>query len=139
MAKEDDEEKEKRTAMIQEEFDKIVVQDTQAYVEEVLEDDLEPEAVEALRTAAHKLAYTMKYYDVMKDELIWFPSVPKLIMTNALQMEAELHYWEEEDEFPSEYAKALKTVVREKGHLKEGDEDAENDAYMEKLAQDVEV
>ena len=65
--------------------------------------------------------------------------ITRITIAQLKQMEAELHYWEEEDEFPSEYAKALKTVVREKGHLKEGDEDAENDAYMEKLAQNVEV
>ena len=112
-----------------------VIKDTQEYVEVNLEGEFESEAIEALWKAVRKLAYTKKFYNVMKDEIVFFPSVQGLIMKNSLQDEAEKYYWEEEDEFPLEYTKALKTVVREQGY----DENADNDAYMEKLAQDLEI
>jgi hypothetical protein len=128
-------EKEKRMIMIEEEIDKIL-KDTQVWVEKFLEEDFEKEAMDALRTAAKTLAYRKKYYDLSKDEIIYFPSVARLIMKNALQDEAETCYWEEEDEFPLEYSKALKTVVREQGLYKEEEEG--DDEYMDKLAQDVE-
>jgi hypothetical protein len=129
-------EKDNRMTMIGEEIDKIL-KDTQAWVEKHLEEDFEKEAMDALRTAAKTLAYRKKYYDLTKDEIIYFPSVARLIMKNALQDEAETCYWEEEDEFPLEYTKALKTVVRERGLYKEDEEG--NDEYMSKLAQDVEI
>eukprot|EP00934_Nitzschia_sp_Nitz4_P009322 Nitzschia sp. Nitz4//scaffold134_size62860//33645//34049//NITZ4_006328-RA/size62860-processed-gene-0.33-mRNA-1//1//CDS//3329535496//9312//frame0 len=132
-------EKEKRDAMIKEEFDKII-KDTEDYCWEALEEEFEPEAIRCLEVAAQELAYKRKYYDVVKDQIIYFPSVSRLIMTNTLQEGAEKHYYEEEDEFPAEYAKALKTVCREKGHAGDPDvENAENDAYMEKLGLDVEL
>jgi hypothetical protein len=129
-------EKEKRMTMIDEEIDKIL-KETQLWVEKYLEEDFEKEAMDALRTAAKTLAYRKKYYDVTKDEIIYLPSVSSLIMKNALQGEAETCYWEEEDEFPLEYSKALKTVVREQGMYEEDEEG--NDEYMSKLAQDVEI
>ena len=132
-------EKEDRKKLITEEFKKII-EDTTDYCWEVLEEEFEKESIEALRKAADKLAYRRKYYDVMKDDVIFFPTVARLIMTNTLQEEAEKEYYEEEDEFPPEYAKALKTVCRDKGYAGNPDEEnAENDAYMDKLAQDVEV
>jgi hypothetical protein len=129
-------EKDKRMTMIEEEVDKIL-KETQLWVEKYLEEDFEKEAMDALRTAAKTLAYRKKYYDVTKDEIVYFPSISRLIMKNALQDEAETCYWEEEDEFPLEYSKALKTVVREQG-LYEEDEEG-NDEYMSKLAQDVDI
>jgi len=132
-------EKEKRTKMIQEEFDKIIA-DADEFCLEHLEEDMDPEAVEALKKAAYKLAYVKKYYDVMKDEIVMFPSVGKLILKNDLSIEAENYYYEEEDEFPLEYTKALKTVVRSLAKTEEEIEiDEENDAYIEKLATDVEM
>lgn len=87
-----------------------------------------------------KLAYVKKFYDVMKDEIVFFPSVGKLIINGDLTEEAENHYYEEEDEWPLEYTKALKTVVRSAAKTEEETEvDAENDAYMIKLATDVEI
>lgn len=69
-----------------------------------------------------------------------FPSVGKLILKNDLSIEAENYYYEEEDEFPLEYTKALKTVVRSMAKTEEEIEiDEENDAYIEKLATDVEI
>ena len=91
-------------------------------------------------TGCPKLAYVKKYYDVMKDEIVMFPSVSKLILKNDLTIEAENYYYEEDDEFPPEYSKALKTVVRSAAKTEEETEiDEENDAYIEKLATDVDI
>jgi hypothetical protein len=131
--------KEKRVTMIKEEMDEII-KNADAFCLEHLEEDMEEEAIEALHKAAMKLAYTKKYYNVMKDEIVFFPSVAKLIMRADLTEEAEKHYYDEEDEWPLEYTKALKTVVREASKNEEDTEvDAENDAYIEKLATDVEI
>jgi hypothetical protein len=129
-----EDEKEKRMAMIEAEMEKVI-KDTQEYAEVNLEEAFGSEAFEALRKAARNLAYTKKFYDVMKDEIVFFPSVQGLVMKNSLQDEAEKYYLKEEDEFPHEYTEALKSVVREQGY----DFNADNDAYMEKLAQAVEV
>ena len=76
----------------------------------------------------------------MKDEIVFFPSVGKLIIKGDLTEEAENDYYDEGDEWPLEYTKALKTVVRSAAKTEEETEvDGENDAYMEKLATDVEI
>ena len=109
-------------------------------LEEVLEEDFEKEAIEAISKASQTLAYKRKYYDVMKDKVVYFPTVARLIMTNILQEEAEKVYYDDGDDFPPEYSKALRTVCREKGHAGDPDEEnAENDAYMEKLAEDMDI
>ena len=126
---------EKRASLLQDELEKIV-EATQDYCWNVLEEEMDPQAIEAVRRAAQELAYQRKYYDVMKDAVIYFPSVTRLIMTNTLQDRAEKYYYEDEESFPPEYTKALKTVCREQGLVKEEDS-VENDDYMEKLAQDV--
>mmetsp|Transcript_44337 Transcript_44337/g.106809 ORF Transcript_44337/g.106809 Transcript_44337/m.106809 type:complete len:138 (-) Transcript_44337:159-572(-) len=132
-------EKEKRIKMIQEEFDQIIGE-ADKFCLEHLEEDMDPVAVEALKKAANKLAYVKKYYDVMKDEIVFFPSVGKLIINGELTEEAENDYYEEEDEWPVEYTKALKTVVRAAAKTEEETEvDEENDAYIKKLATDVEI
>ena len=105
--------KERRKVLIEDELDKII-KGAHGYVQEYLEEDeFESEAIDAITKAANLLAYRRKYFDVMTDQIILFPSIPKLIMKNALQDEAEKYYWEEEDEFPLEYSKCLKTVVKE--------------------------
>ena len=102
-------EKEKRKQMIAKELETIL-QATETYCLELLEEEFEDEASKAITKAAYELAYRKKYYDVIKDEIIFFPSVAKLVMKGDLQEGAEAHYWEEEDEFPLEYSKALKSV-----------------------------
>lgn len=130
-------EKEKRAQLLKEEIDTII-KAAEDYCWERLEEEFEPDAIQAVRKAAEKLAYKRKYYDVMKDQVVFFPSVTRLVMTNTLAEAAEHYYFEEEEEFPPEYNKALKTVCRDKGLVKE-DDSPENDAYMEKLAQDVDL
>ena len=116
-----------------------VIKAAEDYCWSILEEEFDPAAINAIRRAAEELAYKRKYYDVMKDEVLFFPTVTRLIMTNTLMERAELYYYEEDDDaFPPEYSKALKTVCRESGLVKD-DESTENDDYMEKLAQDVDL
>ena len=128
-------EKEKRAVLLKIELETLI-KATEDYCWEILEEEFEPAAIKAIQRAAEELAYKRKYYDVMKDEVLFFPTVARLLMTNALTERAELYYYEEEDPFPPAYSKALKTVCRESGLVKD-DESTENDDYMEKLAQDV--
>ena len=136
-------EKEQRRKRIQDELD-VILDASHTYCQEYLEEEeMESEAGVAITKSAYELAYRKKYYDVLKDEIIYFPSVAKLIITNTLQDQAEEYYYDDEDEFPLEYSKCLKTVCKDQGLVKESlgddDENEENDAYMEKLAQDVEI
>lgn len=134
-------EKEKRNTMIADELKAILEGATDFVMEHYEEDEFEPEAAEALQKAALSLAYRKKFYDVVHDKVIYFPSVGRLILKADLMEEAEKHYYDEEDEWPIEYTKALKSVVREiatKESSSEIDED-EDEEYMEKLATDVEI
>lgn len=134
-------EKEKRNTMIADELKAILEGATDFVMEHYEEDEFEPEAAEALQKAALSLAYRKKFYDVVHDKVVYFPSVGRLILKADLMEEAEKHYYDEEDEWPIEYTKALKSVVREistKESSSEIDED-EDEEYMEKLATDVEI
>ena len=134
-------EKEKRNTMIADELKAILEGATDFVMEHYEEDEFEPEAAEALQKAASSLAYRKKFYDVVHDKVVYFPSVGRLILKADLMEEAEKHYYDEEDEWPIEYTKALKSVVREiatKESSPEIDED-EDEEYMEKLATDVEI
>ena len=134
-------EKEKRNTMIADELKAILEGATDFVMKHYEEDEFEPEAAEALQKAASSLAYRKKFYDVVHDKVVYFPSVGRLILKADLMEEAEKHYYDEEDEWPIEYTKALKSVVREiatKESSPEIDED-EDEEYMEKLATDVEI
>merc|ERR1712232_1534414 len=138
-----DDDKERRSEMIRSELDRIFTDADDFVVEHLEEDDMDPEAKKALKIVAFQLAYRKQYYDAVKDEIIWFPSVSKLIMKGELTDSAEDHYYDDEDEWPLEYTKALKTVVRNQTAESNNNEieieiDEENDAYMEKPAFDIE-
>jgi hypothetical protein len=127
-----DAERNMRKIMIDEELAKVI---TNAQANE-LEEPFEPEALVALRTAAMEIAYLKKYYDVLKDELIYFPSVIKTLVNFSLIEEAEKYYFEEDDEFPMEYSAALRSVATE---FMMADDDDVDEEYMEKLAMDVAI
>lgn len=135
--------KEHRESMIAKEM-KGILEGTQEFVmEHYDEEEFDPEASDALHKAASKLAYRKKYYDVVRDTIIMFPSISRLVLRADLMEEAEKHYYDEQDEWPIEYTKALKSVVRaqqadEASSNSEMDED-EDEEYMEKLATDVEL
>lgn len=127
-----DAERKMRKIMIDEELQKVIMQ-TQA---NELEEPFEPQALLALRKAAMEIAYLKKYYDVSKDELIYFPSVTKTLVNFSLIEQAEKYYYDEDDEFPADYSAALRSVATE--FMMAKDDDVDED-YMEKLAMDVAV
>jgi hypothetical protein len=102
--------KELRESMIEQEMETIL-NAARDFCFEHLEEDMEEEALNALQIAARNLAYRKKYYDVMKDTIVYFPTCSKLILSRDLIEEAEKHYYDEQDEFPAEYAKAVRSVV----------------------------
>lgn len=136
-------EKEKRDTIIAGEMKAILEGAADFVMEHYEEDEFEPEAAEALQKAASILAYRKRYYNVVQDKIVYFPSVGRLILKADLIEEAEKYYYDEDDEWPIEYTKALKSVVRAifaanstSKNVMDEDEDEE---YMEKLATDVEI
>jgi hypothetical protein len=126
-------EKEKRKAMIEEELTNIINVLTERTR---LEDEMEPEAIAALKKAALIVVYRKKYYDVFKDKFILFPTVAAALINYALIEEAEKYYYEDDDEFPMEYTKALRSVAFMLGVDESDDVD---EAYMERLGMDVDI
>ena len=135
VAKEPLSESERRSQMIQEELNQIV---QEAVLE--LEEELEQEALDALKIAAKKITYLKRYYDVLNDKIIYFPSVAKTIINYALFEEAEKYYYYKDDEFPMDYSLSLRTVVFDKLEEQENDEDHDtiDEEVMERLATNVE-
>ena len=106
-------EKEHRKTLIADEMESILEGTKDFVYEHYEEEEFDPVAIDALYKAANLLAYRKKYYNVMKDEIVYFPSVSRLILNADLMEEAEKHYYDEEDEWPIEYTKALKPYVGE--------------------------
>ncbi len=134
-------EKEDRKTWIAKELEEILEGTRDFVYKHYEEEDLDLVAIEALQNAAFQLAYRKKYYDVVRDTIVYFPSVARLILRAQLMEEAEKHYYDEDDEWPMEYTKALKSVVREMKTIQEQDNDDDDDEeeYMEKLAMDVQL
>ena len=136
-------EKEKRDTIIEGEMKAILEGAADFVMEHYEEDEFEPEAAEALQKAASILAYRKKYYNVVQDKIVYFPSVGRLILKADLIEEAEKYYYDEDDEWPIEYTKALKSVVRAifaaNSTSKNAMDEDEDEEYMEKLATDVEI
>ena len=111
--------KQKRVNMIVGEMDTLL-EDAQQYILKHMMDeiDLDEEAKVALKLAAMECAYTKRYYDIMEDNVVYFPSCKKLIMNGKLTEVAEKYYYDEGDEFPPEYTKALRAVVSIAGSRK---------------------
>jgi hypothetical protein len=123
-------EAEKRNKMIDEELTGLI----KAADENELEEPFDEESIEALKKAAYNICYLKKYYDVMKDEFIYFPSVTKTVVDYTLMEEAEKYYYEEGDEYPQDLSIGLRSVATMK--LAEEDDDIDEE-YMSALAQDV--
>jgi len=121
----------KRNKMIENELKSLIMQADQKELEEPFDED----SIEALKKGALKICYRKKYYDVMKDEFIYFPSVAQTIIDYRLMERAETFYFEEEDEYPQELSIGLRSVALEL-LLLEGD-DLDED-YITALAQDIE-
>jgi hypothetical protein len=123
-------EAESRIKRIEEELSRII----RLTEENELEEEFEPEAVEALKMAAPKVAYLKKFYDVFKDEFVYFPPVAKTMIDYSLIEEAEKYYFDEEDKFPMYYTAVLRCTAE----VEMGDNHVDYD-YMEKLAMDVDL
>lgn len=126
---------EKRKKMIEDELDQLIKHANETELNE--DDPFDEDSVEALKKGAMKICYLKKYYDVMKDELIYFPSVTRTAMDYRLIEAAETFYFEEEDEYPPDLTSALRSVATAV-IMKEEDVDFDEE-YMSVLAQDVEV
>jgi hypothetical protein len=128
-------EQEKLLLRIDEELSALVKQAE----EEEMDEPFEEEAVEALRIGAKAVAYKKKFYDVMSDKIVYFPSIVKSMVNYTLIEEAEKYYFDEEDEFPLVYSAALRSVAAMKLAAEDDDDGNDmDDDYMAKLALDVE-
>ena len=108
--------------------------------ENELEEPMEEEAVNALTKAAYEICCVKKYYDVMNDKMIFFPSVAKTVMNFDLFEAAEPHFFDEEDEFPMEYSAGLRSVVAEAmGDDDDDDENGHDDEMIERLSVTVKL
>lgn len=125
--------KKQREEMIERELQPIL-DAAQDFCYEHYEDDMENEAIQAIKTAAATLAYRKKYFDVMKDMVVYFPSCSNLILSREIFEEAERNYYEVEDQFPAEYAKALCSVVFAEEDAKSGKGEINDEEFMDKLA-----
>jgi len=125
-------ESEKRKKMIDDELKIIVKQADENELEEPFDED----SVEALKKGALKICYVKKYYDVMKDKIIYFPSVAQTVVDYRLMEEAEKYYFEEDDEYPQDLSIGLRSVATELVLSQDDDFDEE---YMTALAEDIEI
>eukprot|EP00980_Cylindrotheca_fusiformis_P023732 scaffold10878_cov131-Cylindrotheca_fusiformis.AAC.1 len=97
---------------------------------------MEAESKEAIIKAANEICYLKRYYDVMKDEMILFPSVSQTILNYSLMEQAEQHYFEQDNEFPLEYSAALRSVAAagKEGEDDDDDDDGHDDDLMDRLS-----
>ena len=93
--------------LLYEEFDRVIKEAE----ENELEEPLEEEALIALKAASKNVCYKKKFYDVLNDQCIYFPSVVRTIIDYSLLEEAEKLYFNGEEEFPMEYASGLRAVA----------------------------
>lgn len=128
-------EAEKRKTMIEEELERLIKQTNETELSE--EEPFDDDSAEALKKAAIKICYTKKYYDVMNDKFIYFPSVAKTALDYRLMEEAEKHYFEEEDEYPADLSGGLRAVAF--AIISEEEDDDMDEDYMSALAQDIEI
>ena len=104
---------------------------------EELEQPFEKDAVDALRSAAGKICYVKMYYDVFKDEFLYFPTLAKTLLDMTLITEAESYYGDEDETFPFEYSAALRSISALK--MVDEEDGGIDEDYMERLAIDVEL
>jgi hypothetical protein len=95
---------------------------------EELDKEMREEGVKALKIAANKFAYKLKYYDSANDKMIVFPSVTSCLAGYHVYEEAEKYYYDPEDEYPLKYIAALRDIALEEDG---GDEDVK---HMETMA-----
>jgi hypothetical protein len=102
-------ESKKRRRMILDELNQLI-KDTE---DKELEDDMDDDVKIALQKAALQICFRHKYFDVISDNIIYFPSVIKTAVNYKLIEKAEEYYYDEDDEFPMEYSAAIRSVATE--------------------------
>eukprot|EP00539_Tryblionella_compressa_P010703 CAMPEP_0178782662 /NCGR_PEP_ID=MMETSP0745-20121128/3269_1 /TAXON_ID=913974 /ORGANISM="Nitzschia punctata, Strain CCMP561" /LENGTH=1672 /DNA_ID=CAMNT_0020440117 /DNA_START=1 /DNA_END=5016 /DNA_ORIENTATION=- len=113
-----------------EEFSRII----QEAEEHELEEPIEAEAIAALKAASCNVCYKKKYYDVLNDRCVFFPSVARTIVDYSLIEDAERLYYNGEEEFPMEYTAGLRAVASTLAAADDLDYD-----YMDMLAIPVDL
>jgi len=105
------------------------------------EDEMEPESYDAIIRAANEICYTRKYYDVSADKIIFFPSVTKTIVNFDLFEKATEYYFDEDDEFPTDYSMGLRNIVFERIEAEgdASDDEEMDDDLMERLSMAVQL
>jgi hypothetical protein len=104
--------KQKRINMINKEIDDIIDKLKEYFGYHMMDELFVTDDIkDALTKGALNIAYRKIYYDVIQDQIIYFPSCKELILSYTLMEEAEKYYYDTEDEFPVEYSKGLRTVV----------------------------
>jgi hypothetical protein len=120
--------------------EEMILEQLAAIIHETEETDIvgtiEEEAVRALKIGAVKLALVKKYFDVILDVVVYFPSVARIILNYSLLEEAERHYCEGESDLPAEYTSGLRAAAARA--IEKGDVD-ETDEYVINMAIDVEM
>lgn len=113
---------ETRTTLIEEELEQLVKRTNETELNEGIDDTF----IDALTKGAMEICYRKKYYNALKDEFTYLPSVARTCLDYSL---LEVVEKEEEDQFPEGVFAALRSVAAET--LKEdGDDDEEEYAAM---------
>jgi hypothetical protein len=121
-----------RKKKIDEEMTRLV-----KHAEEVnLAGPIQSEVYSCLKKVVMKLTYTKKFYDVFKDEFIYFPTISHTMLDYTVFEEAEALYGEESNVLPIQYVAALRSAADYDIFKYCADLDI---AYMENLAADVDV
>merc|ERR1711865_204088 len=126
-------ENEKRFKMIDKELKDLIKQADENELEEPFDED----SIKALTKGALKICYTKKFYDVMNDTMIYFPSVPQTVVDYRLIEEAERFYFDDVDEFPQDLSIGLRSVATE--FILSSQDDDYDEEYMTAIAQDFAV
>jgi len=101
-------EREFRKELIREELETMI-----RAANDMTDETMEPEAVEALGIAANRVAYLQKYYDVASCQYIYVPSVAYTILDGSLLWEATKHYFGSRSrlEFVTVHAADLRAAI----------------------------
>jgi len=121
--------KKKRMTMIAKEMDNILEGAQDYLLRHMLDDDLGDEAKNALYTAAMGSAYLKHYYDTTAQMIVYYPTCNDLILNHNFIDEAKKFYYREQDDFPPEYSRAVRSSVRaiERNRRQEARNDDEDD------------
>ena len=131
-------EKKLRQETVDEELNTIIAE----AVAKELSKPISPEAYKSLQLAAMKLCYVKKFYDALRDQNVYFPTVHATIVDHSLTKTAQTIYTNRTNqEFPIEYDAAMRSValqasLDDHNHNDHGD-DMVFMEYAERLAVDI--